>query len=235
VRIDVLIVPDGNLSLTDKKVVVIDVLRATSTIVTALGNKALEIIPAIEPAEVADLVRVIGSKECLIGGERKGLKIEGFDLGNSPAEYTEEQVSGKRLILCTTNGTKAVKSAQGAAEVCIGSFLNIEVVVDYLQDSTQDIVLICSGRDQNLCLEDMACAGAMIHSLQASIRPMLTDAAKLALYVYEKAAPDLAGFVNQTQHGHYLQEIGMGEDIGRCLALNKYPIIPKYINGRISL
>ncbi|HBE81027.1 MAG TPA: 2-phosphosulfolactate phosphatase, partial [Firmicutes bacterium] len=171
VRVDVLPVPDSNVNLVDKKVVVIDVLRATSTIVTALGNKASEIIPAIEPAEVVDLVRVIGSKECLTGGERKGLKIEGFDLGNSPAEYTEERISGKRLILCTTNGTKAIKSAQGAAEVWIGSFLNIGAVTDRLQDSTRDIVLICSGRDHSLCLEDMACAGAMIQFLQASIRP----------------------------------------------------------------
>ena len=232
-QVDVILVPAGNANLTDKKVVVMDVLRATSTIVTALGNKALEIIPVVEPVEVADLVRAIGPKECLAGGERKGLKIEGFDLGNSPAEYTEERVRGKKLILCTTNGTKAIKSAQGAAEVCIVSFLNIAVIVDYLRDSSQDIVLICSGRDQSLCLEDLACAGMMVQSLQANAQ--LTDAAKLALYVWEKAGPDLEGFVKQTQHGRYLQEIGMAEDIGRCLTFNKYPIIPKYKNGKISL
>jgi 2-phosphosulfolactate phosphatase len=162
VQADVLLVPGNNLNLTAKKVVVIDVLRATSTIVTALGNKALEIIPVIEPSEVIDLIKKLGPGECLTGGERKGLKIEGFDMGNSPAEYKKERVEGKKIIISTTNGTKAIKSTQGAAEVYIGSFLNVRAVVDHLREGDQDIIIICSGRDQNLCLEDLACAGMMI-------------------------------------------------------------------------
>jgi Phosphosulfolactate phosphohydrolase and related enzymes len=237
VKVDVLVVPPGqmNANLAEKNVVVIDVLRATSTIVTALGNQAIEIIPVAEPVEVADLIRKLGPKEYLTGGERKGLKIEGFDLGNSPAEYTGERVGGKKLILCTTNGTKAIKAAQGAAEACIGSFLNAAAVIDHLRDGTRDITLICSGRDQNLCLEDLACAGWMVRSLQTGNNLELTDAAKLALYVWEKAEPDLEGFIEQTRHGQYLQEIGMGEDIGRCLNMNQYPIIPRYDQGRIKL
>jgi 2-phosphosulfolactate phosphatase len=236
VQIDVLAVPsDYNINLADKKVVVIDVLRATSTIVTALANKALEVIPVIELLEVTDLVKAIGSRECLTGGERKGLKIAGFDLGNSPAEYTEERVQGKKLILCTTNGTKAIKLAQGATEVYIGSFLNIQAIVDQLRNSGQDLTLICSGRDRNVSLEDLACAGMMAQLLQERTQKILTDTAKLAQYVWEKASPNLEEFVKQTQHGRYLKEIGMEEDIGRCLTVNKYPIIPKYSNGKISL
>jgi 2-phosphosulfolactate phosphatase len=235
-KVDVVVVPsnNSNVNLAGKKVVVIDVLRATSTIVTALGNKALEVIPVIEPVEVADLQRIIGPRECLTGGERKGLKIEGFDLGNSPAEYTEERVQGKKLILCTTNGTKAIKWAQGASEVYIGSFLNIQAIIEQLRGSGQDLILICSGRDQNVSLEDLACAGMMTQLLQDEAN-ILTDAAKLALYVWEKASPNLEDFVKQTQHGRYLKEIEMEEDIGRCLELNKYPLLPKYCNGRISI
>jgi 2-phosphosulfolactate phosphatase len=237
VKVDVVIVPshNSNVNLADKKTVVIDVLRATSTIVTALGNKALEVIPVIEPVEVADLVRTIGPQECLTGGERKGLKIEGFDLGNSPAEYTKERIQGKKLILSTTNGTKAIKWAQGASEVYIGSFLNIRAITDQLRDSVQDVILICSGRDHSVSLEDLACAGMMTKLLQDGTSNMITDAAKLALYVWEKARPDLEEFVKQTQHGQYLKEIGMAEDIGRCLTFDKYPIIPRYNEGRISL
>jgi 2-phosphosulfolactate phosphatase len=236
VQIDVLVLPATNIvNLCDKKVVVIDVLRATSTIVTALGNKASEVIPAIEPVEVADLVRNIGPRECITGGERKGLKIEGFDLGNSPAEYTEERVKGKKVVLCTTNGTKAIKWAQGAAEVYIGSFLNIQVLMDHLWGSAQDLILICSGREQNLCLEDLAFAGMMIQLLQDRGKNGLTDGAKLAQYVWEKAAPNPEQFIKQTQHGRYLSEIGMEHDIRECLIFNKYPILPRYFNGKISL
>jgi 2-phosphosulfolactate phosphatase len=237
VKVDVWVAPsnNSNVNSANKTVVVIDVLRATSTIVTALGNKALEVIPVIEPVEVADLVKKIGPRDCLTGGERKGLKIEGFDLGNSPAEYIEERVQGKKLILCTTNGTKAIKLTQGAAEVYIGSFLNIQFLTDHLLGSSQDLILICSGRDQNVSLEDLACAGMMIHLLQDGAQNILTDAAELAQYVWEKAGPSLEDFVKQTQHGRYLKEIGMAEDIGRCLTVNKYPIIPKYSNGKISL
>lgn len=236
-QVDVLVVPSNqiNVNLADKTAVVIDVLRATSTIVTALGNAALEVIPVVEPAEVAELIRKIGPGEFLAGGERKGLKIAGFDLGNSPSEYTKERVQGKKLVLCTTNGTKAIKSVQGAAEVYIGSFLNIQALTDHLQSATRDVLLICSGREQNICLEDLACAGLMVYLLQAGARADLSDAAKTALYVWEKAGADLEGFVKETRHGRYLQEIGMGEDIGRCLALNKYPIVPKYSSGRICL
>ncbi|HBF36033.1 MAG TPA: 2-phosphosulfolactate phosphatase, partial [Firmicutes bacterium] len=229
-QVEVLMVPSNQIfNLADKKVVVIDVLRATSTIVTAFGNGALEIVPVMEPAEVVDLVKRIGPKEFLTGGERKGFKIEGFDLGNSPSEYAEERVKGRKIILCTTNGTKAIKTAQSAAELYIGSFLNMQAVVNHLKGSSQDLVLVCSGRDQNLCLEDLACAGLMIELLKDEIGNDLTDSAKLAQYVWEKAGVNLEEFIKQTQHGRYLKEIGLEQDIHDCMALNQYEIVPRYV------
>ena len=235
-QIEVLTVPSHqNMNLTDKQVVVIDVLRATSTIVTAFGNKALEIVPVIEPAEVADLIKRFGPGEFLTGGERKGLKIEGFDLGNSPLEYTEERVAGRKIILCTTNGTKAIKMAQNASELYIGSFLNLRAVVNRLQDDNRDVVLVCSGREQSLCLEDLACAGLIVEYLEGKGGNTMADSAKLAHYVWEKAGAGLEDFLKQTQHGRRLMEIGMERDIHECVALNCCDIVPKYSNGKISI
>lgn len=234
--IDVIVFPTPHSPcMAEQKVVVIDILRATSTIVTALNNKALEVIPVIEPIEVGNLLKSIGAKECITGGERKGLKIEGFDLGNSPREYSEEKVGGKKVILCTTNGTKAIQWAQGAMEVLIGSFFNVQVLLEYLLASGQDIVFVCSGRETNISLEDLTFAGMVIQSIQSRTDCEITDAARLALYVWQQASPNLEKYIQETQHGQYLMEIGMEKDIVECLVFNKYPILPKFNNGKISL
>ena len=239
-RIDVLVLPhsNNNWDWVDKKVVVLDVLRASCTSVTALGNRAIEVIPVVETAEAIELAKSLGYSECVVGGERKGLKIEGFELGNSPAEYSEAKVAGKKVILCTTNGTKAIKNFQGASEVLIGSFLNAQTIADYVKESVarMHLVLVCSGRDQHLCLEDLACAGLIVKLLEeAGVVIEWTDSAKMASYVWEKAAPDLAEFIRGTEHGRYLSEIGLAGDIPDCLALNRYPLLPRYSNGKVSI
>ncbi len=237
-QIEVLMIPQvsGNWEMFEKRVVVLDILRATSTIVTALGNKALEVIPTIETDEVIELAKTLGSSECVTGGERKGMKITGFDLGNSPLEYTPAKVAGKKVIMSTTNGTRAIKSAQGASEVLIGSFLNLQVIVDHLKEVDQDTLIVCSGRNNYLSLEDLACAGAIIDRLREYIdNEMATDATKLAHYVWKHAQHDLEGFINSTQHGRYLKEIGMEADLSVCSAFDEVPILPRYQNGKISL
>lgn len=238
-KLEVLLYPQGHPSgmLTDKKVVVLDILRATSTIVTALAHHAIEVIPVVEPAEVVDLVRSIGAAECVTGGERKGLKIEGLELGNSPLEYTESGVRGKKVILCTTNGTKAIKWTQGAAEVIIGSYLNIDTVVDYLKTGSQDIVIICSGREMNVSLEDLACAGMIVQKLQAVLPELqLSDAAQIAKLAGKQSMQvKLEQFIKETDHGRYLIEIGMEADLQECVTLNKYQILPRYCDGKIYL
>lgn len=238
-KIDVLLYPQSSVgpNLNDKKVVVLDILRATSTILTALANRAVEVIPVIEPSEVVDLVKSIGAAECVTGGERRGFKIEGLELGNSPAEYTEDKVAGKKVILCTTNGTKAIKWAQSASELIVGSYLNIQAVVDYLKDSTQDVVIVCSGREQNLSMEDLACAGMIIQMLEQRCPNLeLTDAATVARIIAEKSVlASLTQFIKETEHGRYLIENGMEPDIAVCTILNQFSIVPKYSNGRVSL
>jgi 2-phosphosulfolactate phosphatase len=236
-KADVLLYPQAlsNQVPGDKKVVVIDVLRATSTIVTALAHRALEVIPVNEPSEAIELVRSIGTKECILGGEQKGFKIEGFDLGNTPADYTEEKVAGKKVILCTTNGTRAVKRAQGAAEVLVASYLNLQAVVDYLGESDKDLLIVCAGREQNVSLEDLSCAGMLIRLLTAHRNDLqLSDGATVAgLIAGQAQAEGLEDFIKSTEHGRYLIQIGMEPDIRDCVTLNQYPLVPRFLNGKI--
>jgi 2-phosphosulfolactate phosphatase len=235
--IDVLVLPQlgNNRDLVNKRIVALDVLRATSTIVTALYNGATEVIPVQEYDEALNLVRSLGRNGCLLGGERKGLKIEGFDLGNSPLEYTREQVEDKKIILCTTNGTKTIKAFQNVSEVLIGSYLNMGRLVEYLIEEPQDTTIVCSGREGALCLEDLACAGMIIRLATELVKADLTDAAKVALFTAKQnSRVNLVKFISQTEHGNYLKSIGMEEDLKVCTALNSAPIIPRFHEGKIS-
>jgi 2-phosphosulfolactate phosphatase len=236
-KADVLLYPQALTyqSFNEKKVVVIDVLRATSTIVTALANQAIQVIPVIEPTEAIQLSRSFGVSECILGGEQKGFKIEGFEVGNSPAEYDAATVAGKKVILCTTNGTKAIKWAQGAAEVLIGSYLNSRALTDYLIQSDQDVLFVCAGRKLNVCLEDLACAGMLVQSLKKRRGDLeLTDAATVAMLVTERAqTTTLEQFFAATQHGRYLIEVGMAADLHECAVLDKFAVVPRYSDGKI--
>ncbi|HYH02092.1 MAG TPA: 2-phosphosulfolactate phosphatase [Bacillota bacterium] len=235
-KVDVLLYPQAltNQVFLDKKVVVIDAFRATTTIVTALAHQAIEVIPVNEPAEAIALRRSIGVEECIAGGEQKGFKIEGFNLGNSPAEYIPAEIGGKKVILCTTNGTKAIKRAQGAAEVLIGAFVNIQTVIDYLKSANQDVLMVCAGREQNVSMEDLTCAGMIIQGLVAANREMeLTDAARVALLIAQQAQPKLTEFLKNTEHGRYLIRIGMENDVEDCTVLNKFPILPRFTDGKV--
>lgn len=238
--IDVILLPalaDAQ-PLSGKIAIVLDILRATSTIVTALGNHAKQVIPVSDPEAAFELRRKIGTKQCILGGERKGYRISGFDLGNSPAEYEEIKISGKTVILCTSNGTKAALWAKEAREVVIGSFLNMGAICDYIHTNTHDgadnISIVCSGREGNFSLEDFVGAGMIVRL--AGPNNELTDTAKVAQLTYEKARESgLTAFIGQAEHGRYLKEIGMESDIALCTELNKYPILPKMVNGIIML
>jgi 2-phosphosulfolactate phosphatase len=237
VRVDVIIYPSPaeNRSFTGQTAIILDILRATSTMVTALGNKASQVIPVLEPDAALQLKQKFDAELCIVGGERQGIKIAGFDLGNSPAEFTKEKVAGKTVILSTTNGTKAALWARGAREIIIGSFLNMAAIDDYLKSNVSgDTIIVCSGRDGGFSLEDFTGAGMIAGLLESAYE--LSDMAKAAKYTYEKALETgLTTFVGQTEHGLFLTESGMGSDIAWCTALNKYPILPKMVDGVIKI
>lgn len=240
-KVDVCLYPKFEIAsnFNGQNVVVLDVLRATSCMVTALAKGAIEIIPVAEPAEVMKLMRQFGAEDCLTGGEQNGFKIEGFDLGNSPLEYTKKQVAKKKIILCTSNGTRTVKWVQHAARILIGSFLNIEAIVKRLLSEGRDTVIVCAGRERGMGLDDLVCAGMIVTLLTkgASDNPLeLTDAAKLAQILSDRAeAEGLESFIRSTEHGKKLEQNGMGNDIAECIKFNQHGIVPEYENGRVII
>lgn len=238
--IDVVLLPAwaGTKPHAGQLAVVLDIFRATSTMVTALGNHALQVIPVAEPEAAFELQRKFGAGQCILGGERKGFKIPGFDLGNSPAEYSEDVVSGKTVIISTSNGTQAALWAKDAGEVFIGSFLNMGAIVDHLKsrlnsgNSAPDITIVCAGRVGNFSLEDFTGAGMIVHLAGNGCE--LTDTAKVALLTYEKARQSgITAFTSQAEHGRYLKEIGMESDIALCTEVDKFSILPRMADGVI--
>lgn len=221
-----------------KTVVVIDVLRASSTIVTALTNGCFAVYPVADPGAAALFKRQLGS-DCLTGGERRGLKIPGFDLGNSPLEYTAAAVDGQRVILTTSNGTKALLEAQNADEILIGSFLNAGHLSSYLA-TKEEVVFFCAGSNGEPGLEDLLCAGLMTERLiNAGVETTITDAARLGLVAYRhllgNSQADPVTVLNQFEHSKYLASIGFAEDIAFCAQIDARPCLARYQDGRIML
>jgi 2-phosphosulfolactate phosphatase len=222
-KIEVILTPAELPALAERDLggtacVVFDVLRATSTIVTALANGASAIIPVSEISEAMD----IGKKrpEVLLGGERNGVKIrtaEGeFDFGNSPREYTAEKVRGKTIVSTTTNGTRALRACVHAKAVLGGSFLNLGATAKFLREQNfENVLLVCAGTRENTALEDVLAAGALGEILGAA---ELSDSAQIALAVFGQAKGDLAGAVSKSENAMRLLAIpDLREDVEFCL------------------
>jgi len=219
---------------------VIDVLRSSTTIAVALNNGAREIIP-VESIENA--VKISGSlfgDVTLRGGERNGKTIQGFNLGNSPLEYTEATVKGKSIIFCTTNGSVAMYKSRFAQNLAIGTFVNISTVIDFIKEIKQDFVLICARRANafsNFSLEDAVCAGMIVHKLAAAkeLAVELTDSALASQSLYKTYGRSLLKMMKNTEHGRYLTEIGFLEDIKIAAAVDSYAILPILSGNVIKL
>lgn len=228
------------LQLRDKNIIVIDVLRASTTIAVALNNGAREIIPV---ASVESAVKISGSlfgEVTLRGGERNGKMIEGFNLGNSPLEYTEAAVKGKSIIYCTTNGSVAMAKSRYAKMLVIASFVNMSTVVDFMKAENKDFLIVCAGRLNNLghfSLEDSVCAGLIIQKLTKieGLELELTDAAQAALALQKAFGKSILKLLKSTEHGKLLIEIGLGDDLKVCAELDSVPVLPMLTGTVIKL
>lgn len=221
--------------LRDKVVVVIDVLRASSTIVTALHNGAKGIIPVQDMDAAGRISQNLDSPNFLLCGEKDGQKIQGYDLGNSPYEYTPETVEDKTIIFKTSNGTQALKRSTMADEILVGCFLNMDSVIRHLQQVEQDIVLVCAGWRGHLSLEDLLCAGQIIHELTGDHLPEdAPDGAKVAFGLYEKFGNDIETALRNSNHAKRLQDITENDDIGFCCQLSAMDILPTLEEGIIT-
>lgn len=237
-KIDIVISADyiNEESLKGKVAVVIDMLRATSVITTALGNGAERVIPitTVEDSLIMrDKLNSLGIP-ALIGGERKAMKIEGFDMTNSPLEYTKDKVSSKDIILSTTNGTKAINLCLLADDIYIGSFLNGGYLAKYLSKIEKDIVIVNSGTNGELSLDDFICSGYIINEIIKNKSLELTDIAKLAKMTYESNT-DIYKYISNAKHYNVLKELDLTMDMEFCCKKNIFDVIPFYNKDNRSI
>ncbi|MEC9003613.1 MAG: 2-phosphosulfolactate phosphatase [Planctomycetota bacterium] len=218
--------------LADRTVVVIDVLRATTTITTALAAGAAGIIPCLE-VEAAREQAQQHPAPVLLGGERQGKKIEGFDLGNSPAEYTSTAVRSRTILFTTTNGTRALDRCQQAARVLIAGFVNLSAVARHLKVETP-IHLLCAGTDGKVSLEDSLLAGALVDRLiQQAKEPLpINDQACIAQAAWHQASQGAANtpwlsLLEQGLGGQNLARAGLAQDIPICAAMDTCTVVPE--------
>lgn len=223
--------------LLNRVVVIIDILRATSVIVYALSQGAMEIIPVATVGEVFQMMKTFPSGTTLLGGERESRKIEGFDLGNSPMEYVTEKVKGKRLILSTTNGTKAFHSVSSAREIMTGSFFNIGAVAQRCIELDRDLLIFPSGDGGGFSLEDTVCGGMLIDLIlkKDEVKSVLTDASRVAQMIYQKFKENLVEAFQLSSHGKDLIDRGFGDDLPFCAQVDITNIVPTFREGVIRV
>lgn len=217
----------------DCVVVVIDVFRATSAMVTAFAHGIKEMIPVAELDEALEYQK----KGFEVAAERKGEKLDGFKLGNSPFDYMSEDIKDASIVITTTNGTQAVEKAKNANHLLIGSFLNLSAICDKLEELDKDVILLCAGWKNRFNLEDTLFAGAVVDELtRRNIRfSDLSDSAISAKFIYNHAKENLFKFLENSSHRKRLSRLNMEEDILFCLTIDKYSIVPELIDGKIIL
>lgn len=222
--------------LDGRTVVVIDVLRATTTILHALGAGAVEVIPCLEVDEARQAASALGAN-AILGGERSGGKIPGFDLGNSPAEYTSKALAGKSLVFTTTNGTRAMLCCRRARRLLIGAFSNFSAICQSLSGEER-IALICAGTNGNITREDVLFAGAVVYQIAGSFLDTLAapaeglnDQALIAAAAWRASLRDispksLAEQLRSSIGGRNLLGIGHGTDIDLSAQMDKFDFVP---------
>ena len=208
----------------DRTVVIVDILRATSCMVTAFAHGVDHIVPFAN----LDNCRAMKNHGYITSGERNGEKVEGFDNGNSPFEYMDG-IRGKKIAFTTTNGTEALDRSRGAREILIGSFLNLSAVANHLLKGTNSVLVLCAGWKGKVNLEDTIFAGALVTRIKDAIKPEC-DAPLAAMHLYETAKSDMVRFMSTASHVQRLKRLDITKDIGFCLTADKYNVVP-YLDG----
>jgi 2-phosphosulfolactate phosphatase len=226
--------PNPNL-LSDRVVVVIDVLRATSVMVHAMSQEASEIIPLATVEEAFRMAKAFPRGFVILGGERENKEIPGFDLGNSPKEYVAERVKGKKLILTTTNGTRAFHTVSSGKEILAGSFFNIGAIAQRCLESNRDLFIFPSGDKGNFSLEDTLCGGMLIDLIikKEKKQIFLTDASYCAQILYQRFKDNLLEAFYLSHHGIELINRGFEDDLAYCAQIDMTPLVPIFREGVI--
>jgi len=209
-------------------VLVVDVLRASTTMITALGNGCTAIVPVADPGDALQQAGPMGSR-ALVAGERRGQTIAGFDLGNSPLEVTPARVGGRMLVFTTSNGTAALLTVRHAPAVAIAAFVNLGAASSWALGGRRDVIVLCAGERGGISLEDQVCAGLLVdRMLREEPRAETTETARAALEVgrgYGKAVSRLA---EESPWARHLARAGRGEDVAACLVLDTTTLVPVF-------
>jgi 2-phosphosulfolactate phosphatase len=234
-RLDVLLLP-GELDARprpQRAAVVIDVIRATSTIVSAFRHGVRSVFPV---ADVEEARRAQGEMAgALLAGERGGKRLPGFDLGNSPREFVPNVVAGRDVVLTTSNGTKTLRAVGRGRVVAIGAFLNCSAVGAWLRSRDEDALLVCSGYEGIFSLEDAVCAGAVVEKVAAAGSLMLGDTARACRALWGRYASEMPGMLRETEWGRHIVQIGLGADLDICAQVDVTSVVPIMTEGRIRL
>lgn len=236
-KIDIIISADEIIEskLENKVAVVIDMFRATSVIVTALNNGCKEVIPFLTIDETLEMAGKLNREEYILGGERRAVKIEGFDLSNSPLEYMRDVVEGKSVLMTTTNGTRTLTKSNNAYRVIIGAMINAKAVAEKLLEINKDVVIINAGTNGNFSMDDYICSGYIINEMLKKEKNIeLTDISKTANMIYE-SNKDIISYVKEAAHYSVMKSLNLDNDIGYCTKKSIIDIVPEYKNGKIEI
>ncbi|MEQ9167534.1 MAG: 2-phosphosulfolactate phosphatase [Fulvivirga sp.] len=230
--VDVCLSPDliHLYDVSDKVVVVVDILRATSCMTAGLAYG----VKSITPYENLEQCQKMKENGYLIAGERNGQKVDGFDLGNSPFDYMDEKVKGKKVAVTTTNGTVAIEKSRRAIEVIIGSFLNISAVAAHVKMQRQNVLILCAGWKGKVNLEDSLFAGALVDKIIDEFE-FECDAPLLAHSTYLHMKGDMLKRVQNSSHAKRLNKLNVTKDIEYCLTEDEFDIVPRLVNGELVI
>lgn len=240
-KIDVLWTP-GEMALVrdlDRTSVVVDVLRAATTIATAIHNGARAVVPASSIEEAVRFANQLGRETSLLCGERQGVRIQGFDLGNSPAEFSRGIVEGRTLVMTTSNGTSAMTNLVGSRAIYVAGLVNLRATAELLARDGASPLIVCAGRNGRVAVEDAICAGLIVESWLDLIDSehdgdALGDGARAALALARQHSPVDARFLAETEAGRALTEIGQAGDLELCARLGIYSDVPVLRDRQIT-
>ncbi|APQ72534.1 2-phosphosulfolactate phosphatase [Clostridium botulinum] len=218
--------------LINKTVIIIDILRATSVITTAINNGCKKVIPVLTVEEAKDIAKN-SEEDIILGGERNALKIDGFNFSNSPLEYTKKYVEGKTVVLSTTNGTRAINNSFNAKTILISALINSKATAKAIDKLHEDLIIINSGTNGQFSIDDFICSGYLIDCLYNIRKDLeLSDIAKTAHYIYTNNK-DIESFVKKATHYSRLKSLNLEKDLEYCFQKDIIDVVPQYKDGYI--
>jgi 2-phosphosulfolactate phosphatase len=241
VRVDVLLgeAPVAPADVADRVVVVIDVLRAATTVVTALVNGARAVIPFETVEEAAVRAKAYARGEVKLAGERRMVRVAGFDLGNSPFEYTPEVVAGRTILFSTTNGTVALTATHGARACFFAAFANARATIAAVRHAAAleaDVTIVCAGHERHLALEDVVCAGRLVRGItEGRADAVRGDGARIAEAVERPFVGGIASVAYEASHARSLAAAGFEADVQACLTLDQFGVAVRYHDRQLQL